>query len=98
MYITCPVPFPFAKAAHFVSLLGFERSLPVGGTDVWHSPHALLCRKSGEAEEHALLLCSLLLGFGLDAFVCIGTDAHGPHVWVLTRGGDAGGGKDGATY
>ena len=42
MYIPYPVPFPFAKAAHFVSLLGYERSLPVGGTDVWHSPHALL--------------------------------------------------------
>ena len=34
MYIPYPVPFPFAKAAHFVSLLGYERSLPVGGTDV----------------------------------------------------------------
>lgn len=75
------------QAAHFVSLLRFERSLPVGGTDVWHSGHAMLCRRSGEAEEHALLLCSLLLGFGLDAYVCIGTDVHGPHVWVMTRGG-----------
>lgn len=76
------------QAAHFVSLLGFERSLPVGGTDVWNSCHAMLCRRAGEAEEHALLLCSLLLGFGLDAYVCIGTDLHGPHVWVMTRGGD----------
>lgn len=24
-------------------------------------------------EDHCLLLCSLLLGFGLDAYVCIGT-------------------------
>lgn len=76
------------QAAHFVSLLRFERSLPVGGTDVWNSCHAMLCRRAGEAEEHALLLCSLLLGFGLDAYVCIGTDLHGPHVWVMTRGGD----------
>ena len=40
-------------------------------------------------EEHALLLCSLLLGFGLEAYVCTGRDESGPHTWVMTRG-DAG--------
>ncbi len=34
----------------------------------------------------ALLLCSLLLGFGLDAWVCCGQLRDGTsHMWVLTR-------------
>lgn len=35
--------------------------------------------------DHALLLCSLLLGFSLDAYVCLGSSADGAHAWVLTR-------------
>lgn len=36
-------------------------------------------------EDHAVLLCSLLLGFGLEAYVCVGTKAKGlAHSWVLT--------------
>ena len=35
--------------------------------------------------EKALLLASLLLGYGLDAWVVLGTDAAGQHTWVLTR-------------
>lgn len=43
----------------------------------------------GDCEDHASLLCSLLLGFGLEAYVCVGTKAKGtPHTWVLTRGTD----------
>lgn len=43
----------------------------------------------GDCEDHATLLCSLMLGFGLDAYVCVGTKAKGtPHCWVLTRGTD----------
>lgn len=34
----------------------------------------------------------MLLGFGLDAFVLIGTSSDGPHNWVLTRA--SGGGKN----
>ena len=47
---------------------------------------------AGDYEDHAILLCSLLLGFGLDAYVCVGTvqdqGAGGTirdHVWVITR-------------
>ncbi|KTF95401.1 hypothetical protein cypCar_00022039 [Cyprinus carpio] len=36
-----------------------------------------LCRNKGE--EPATLLCSLLLGFGLDAYVCVGTKAKNIH-------------------
>ena len=33
-----------------------------------------------------MLLCSLLLGFGLDAYVCLGTKVKGlAHAWVMTR-------------
>lgn len=32
-----------------------------------------------------MLLCNLLLGFGLDAYVAIGTNSEGSHAWVLTR-------------
>lgn len=38
-------------------------------------------------EEAALLLCGLLLGFGLDAWVMLGRLRTGVgHTWVLTRG------------
>lgn len=48
-------------------------------------------------EDHATLLCSLLLGFGLDAYVVLGTvrdkgsDAPTPHAWVMTRTSEGGG-------
>nr|XP_033790015.1 centrosomal protein of 76 kDa isoform X5 [Geotrypetes seraphini] len=42
-------------------------------------------RTQGDCEDHANLLCSLLLGYGLDAYVCIGTKAKDiPHAWVMT--------------
>ena len=38
-----------------------------------------------DCEDHALLLCSLLLGFGLNAYICIGCKAGGvAHTWVMT--------------
>ena len=38
-----------------------------------------------DCEDHAALLCSLLLGFGLNAYVCIGTKLKGSvHAWVMT--------------
>ena len=45
---------------------------------------------AGDIEDHATLLCSLLLGLGLDAFVAIGTriDSAGiesDHAWVVAR-------------
>ena len=75
------------QAAHFVSLLRHSREPSAGAVvaDVWRSMHATLAVRAGEAEEHALMLCSLLLGFRLDAYVCIGTDVRGTHAWVMTR-------------
>ena len=43
------------------------------------------CHYFKDCEDHAVLLCSLLLGFGLNAFVCVGTKAKGAaHTWVMT--------------
>ncbi|KAG7470096.1 hypothetical protein MATL_G00135690 [Megalops atlanticus] len=80
------------QAARFVSLLGMERAPVVGGgarQEQWCTLLAFLCRNKGDCEDHATLLCSLLLGFGLDAYVCVGTKGKGtPHAWVMTCGSD----------
>ncbi|CAM9227937.1 unnamed protein product, partial [Ectocarpus sp. 8 AP-2014] len=64
-------------AARFISLLPFRPRSTVGEQPpatqrAWNSPHAFLAAGTGDASDHALLLCSLLLGFGLDALVCCG--------------------------
>ncbi len=74
-------------AARFVSLIPFQR-LEAPGKDkieVWHSMQSFLARGCGDSEDHAVLLCNLLLGFGLEAYVAIGTNSEGAHAWVLTR-------------
>ncbi|TRY84949.1 hypothetical protein DNTS_019027, partial [Danionella cerebrum] len=86
------------QAARFVSLLAQERTPMVGGgakQEQWSSMMAFLCCNkargylNGDCEDHATLLCSLLLGFGMDAYVCVGTKAKNiPHTWVLTCGTD----------
>ncbi|XP_051921542.1 centrosomal protein of 76 kDa isoform X2 [Hippocampus zosterae] len=80
------------RAARFVSLLAHEKAPMVGGGEKheqWCTLLAFLCQGKGDCEDHSTLLCSLLLGFGLDAYVCVGTKAKGiPHTWVLTRGTD----------
>lgn len=75
------------EAARFVSLIPFERKENPGGekNELWHSMHTFLALKKGDVEDHAILLCSLLLGFGLDAYICIGVSINGPHTWILTR-------------
>ncbi|XP_056618560.1 centrosomal protein of 76 kDa [Triplophysa dalaica] len=80
------------QAARFVSLLAQEKAPVVGGgvrQEQWCSMMAFLCRNKGDCEDHATLLCSLLLGFGLDAYVCVGTKTKNiPHTWVMTCGTD----------
>ncbi|KAK3086421.1 hypothetical protein FSP39_018251 [Pinctada imbricata] len=75
-------------AARFVNLLHHERVQALGGgskPEQWTTMHAFLCRNRGDCEDHAVLLCSLLMGFGLDAYVCVGTKAKGAvHTWVVT--------------
>ena len=46
---------------------------------------AFLARGCGDCEDHAVLLCNLLIGFGLDCYVCVGTNGEGSHAWVMQR-------------
>mmetsp|Transcript_4441 Transcript_4441/g.7572 ORF Transcript_4441/g.7572 Transcript_4441/m.7572 type:complete len:102 (-) Transcript_4441:611-916(-) len=46
---------------------------------------SFLARGCGDSEDHAVLLCNLLIGFGLDAYVCVGTNGEGSHAWVVER-------------
>eukprot|EP00794_Sanderia_malayensis_P018997 gene18997-20909_t len=81
------------QAARFVSLLAFKRTPMLGGNraESWNSTYPFLCAGKGDVECHAVLLCSLLLGFGMNAFVCIGTKAKGiAHSWVVTIDTDSG--------
>lgn len=48
------------------------------------SPALVLFRKYGSTIEHAILLCDLFLGLGLNAFVCIGTCQSERTAWVVT--------------
>ena len=80
-------------AARYVALLPFERQIEIGGdrSETWHSFHSIVSRGKGDVEDHAILLCSLLLAYGLDAYVCIGEakekNCSSPklHTWVMTR-------------
>ncbi|MCQ2819117.1 MAG: hypothetical protein MJ252_17785 [archaeon] len=75
------------EAARFVSLIPFERRENPGGEkiELWHSVHTFLSVGKGDTEDHVVLLCDLLLGFGLDAYVAVGVAVNGPHLWVITR-------------
>lgn len=96
-------------AARFVSLIPYTKVDAVGsGTggqgrmEVWNHFHTFLSLGSGDCEDHAILLCSLLLGFGLDAYVCVGTvrEPSGSvrdHVWVITRSRRSGGSSSSST-
>lgn len=84
------------EAARFVSLLrvaaeGEGGVGPVGGEGGgWLSPFVFLSQRQGPSCNHAALLCSLLLGFGLDAYCAVGS-CHGGEtgVFVVTRSVDA---------
>eukprot|EP00758_Cryptobia_borreli_P001981 Tbor_TRINITY_DN2687_c0_g1::TRINITY_DN2687_c0_g1_i1::g.17892::m.17892/K16457/CEP76; centrosomal protein CEP76 len=87
---------PFA-AARFVSLftltnehdtttdvlLGHNSSK--SSSQIWPSQFTFLSQKHGEIANHATLLCSLLLGFALDAYCVIGAAGGKLHMWVVTR-------------
>lgn len=74
-------------ALRWAGLLGSEaRPAAESAEPRWHTLPALWARGQGTIEEKALLLCSLLLGFSLDAWCCLGTDVGGqPHAWVVVR-------------
>lgn len=58
-----------------------------GVAECWCTLHTILTARAASKEELATLLASLLLGFGLDAYVAVGRLKTGPgHMWVVTRG------------
>ena len=65
--------------------LSIDVALGGGRTQLIHSLNALLARCAGGVEDHALLLASLLLGFGLDAYAASGVGHAGPYMVALTR-------------
>ena len=80
-------------AARFVSLFSISEtsmsSAGYGGTNGWMSSFSFCSIGIGSSESHALLLCSLLLGFGLDAYVSLGTKrGFGKYAWVSTFNSD----------
>lgn len=75
-------------AARFVSLIPFKKATETAfdqDMNIWRNVHSFLAEGRGAAHDHALLLCNLFLGFGLDAYVVIGSCTDGAHCWVLTR-------------
>ncbi|KAI3378124.1 hypothetical protein SNEBB_005761 [Seison nebaliae] len=80
------------EAVRFVSLLKLDNKekkmlgMPMNGEKRnWNSPFATLSLKSGNVEEHSLILTSLLLGLGMNAFTALGTLNDGTyHCWVVT--------------
>ena len=68
-------------------MIPFQRNENPGGQkiEVWQKTHTFLAVGKGDVEDHSVLLCNLLLGFGLDAYVACGISINGPHIWVITR-------------
>jgi centrosomal protein CEP76 len=79
-----------ARGAEFVAGAGAGGGGGGGAAngETWMSLFAFVSQRHGDAACHALLLCSLLLGFGLDAYCAVGADrrAEGAsRVFVVTR-------------
>lgn len=85
-------------AARFVSLLPFKRDVSLSGERVstWHSAQCTAVRLQGDVEDHALLLCSMLLGWGMDAWVCYGTIYDTTSAGAAADGGSSGRNSDNA--
>eukprot|EP00927_Polykrikos_kofoidii_P025357 TRINITY_DN22798_c0_g1_i1.p1 TRINITY_DN22798_c0_g1~~TRINITY_DN22798_c0_g1_i1.p1 ORF type:complete len:1315 (-),score=263.21 TRINITY_DN22798_c0_g1_i1:111-4055(-) len=67
-----------AKLLHWVYCLSFETSTKQNRTgnipaDGWKDPAFVMARHKGATQDHAILLCALLLGCKRDAYVCKGT-------------------------
>lgn len=104
--IITPEEFSMASMLlHWISCITFESTSKQSRTGLippqWKDPQFVLDKRMGPAQDHAVLLCSLLLGCKQDAFVCKGTvwskdsddgEARKPrlveHTWVMTRSDD----------
>ncbi|CAL4061124.1 unnamed protein product, partial [Meganyctiphanes norvegica] len=77
------------EASRWISLLPSFASQqpPMGTISPWLTLVSAISARTLTADTRSSLLCSILLGFGLNAWICCGTRESGlPHSWVLTRG------------
>lgn len=88
-----------SKLLHWISSISFEtpsKQSKTGLIDAWKDPSELLTKRKGPVQDHALLLCCVLLGCKKDAFICKGlvnvSDSDNEHatelvehVWVMHR-------------
>ena len=49
----------------------------------------MLAGKKGNVQDHCNLLCGMLLGFGMKAYVALGYSNQGEHAWVITSAKDS---------
>ncbi|KAK2952540.1 putative tRNA uridine 5-carboxymethylaminomethyl modification enzyme GidA [Blattamonas nauphoetae] len=53
---------------------------------IFMSPSFIMQIRKGDDQDHSILLVSLLLSMGVDAYLCLGHSRAGnPHVFVMTR-------------
>jgi len=45
--------------------------------EIWLDVQSFLKIKIGTEADHSILLCSLLLGFGIEAYIALGMNAKG---------------------
>eukprot|EP00026_Physarum_polycephalum_P000898 Phypoly_transcript_00899.p1 GENE.Phypoly_transcript_00899~~Phypoly_transcript_00899.p1 ORF type:complete len:611 (+),score=61.71 Phypoly_transcript_00899:2035-3867(+) len=87
LYATLTMNQPEMLAKN-VARIGTQQGIPSTGfhphTTQVSSPALVLFRKYGSPLEHAILLCDLFLGIGLNSFVCIGTLHSERSAWVIT--------------
>nr|XP_045583392.1 centrosomal protein of 76 kDa-like [Procambarus clarkii] len=77
------------EAARWVSVMPVIpiHHLPACSNRLWFTLPIAVIARSLSTESKCTLLCSILLGYGLDAWVCVGTRRSGtPHAWVMMRG------------
>ncbi|PHJ25782.1 c2 domain-containing [Cystoisospora suis] len=70
-----------------ITFLSPPKQMRDGRIARWQVPSTILVTRKGGVNDHAVLLCSCLLGLDYDAYVCKGTINEGrdEHVWVMTR-------------
>lgn len=71
-----------SHALRFVSLIPLSEKRKIDF--YFNSYHAIFTQKNASISEKSALLCSLLLGFGINAYVAVGTALDNDHIFVLT--------------
>ncbi|KAK4473488.1 hypothetical protein MN116_002852 [Schistosoma mekongi] len=73
-------------AARFVSSIPYEPFCSIGNEikERWYSGLAFVSSNCGDIADHANLLCSLLLGYGLEAYVALGTGQFNMNKQLMT--------------